>query len=239
MPRKIFQILRGLASAKPSLSDGEMYLEKDTDTVVIKNDNDEVRLANKTDISSLESSISTINGNIFTISSNISSLNTEVDSKITQSQGDARYLQLSGGTLTGNLTGKYITGTWLQSTADTSYSSSGYRGICVFDSSGWVYSRTKAQILSDIGASSNFANEFSGTLPTSGWTSSSGQYYYQVTISGMTANSIPLVIPQWGSSATTQKTAWSTLTNIQSFAGYVRFYAPSPISTSVPYTIFY
>ena len=65
---------------------------------------------------------------------------------------DVGALPISCGTLTGNLTGKYLTGTWLQSTAATNLNSSNFKGICVFDNSGWVYLRTKDQILSDIDA---------------------------------------------------------------------------------------
>lgn len=61
------------------------------------------------------------------------------------------YLKTSGGTLTGNLTGKYITGTWLQTTAVTGYSSKAAK-IAIIDSSGWIYYRTPQQILEDIEA---------------------------------------------------------------------------------------
>ena len=63
---------------------------------------------------------------------------------------NAPFLPLSGGTLTGNLTGKYITGTWFQATADNHMNSAAIK-ICVQDQSGWVYHRTAAEILSDIG----------------------------------------------------------------------------------------
>ena len=63
---------------------------------------------------------------------------------------DSSYLKLSGGKLTGNLTGKYITGTWLQTTESTALGSAATK-ICVLDSSGWVYYRTPEQIRSDIG----------------------------------------------------------------------------------------
>ena len=65
------------------------------------------------------------------------------------------FLPLSGGTLTGNLTGKYVTGTWLQGTASNQLSSTPPR-ICVQDSEGWIYSRTPSQILGDIGAAPNY-----------------------------------------------------------------------------------
>lgn len=60
------------------------------------------------------------------------------------------FLPLSGGTLTGNLTGKYITGTWLQATAAADLGAAATK-IAVFDGSGWLYYRTPAQIRSDGG----------------------------------------------------------------------------------------
>ena len=64
------------------------------------------------------------------------------------------YLPLSGGTLTGNLTGQYITGTWLQGTASNHLSSAGTKFV-VQDSAGWLYHRTAAEVLSDIGAAAS------------------------------------------------------------------------------------
>lgn len=66
-----------------------------------------------------------------------------------------KVLPLSGGTLTGNLTGKYITGTWLQTT-DAGHLATTPTKIPVFDDKGWIYYRTPAEILKDIGASSGY-----------------------------------------------------------------------------------
>ena len=60
-------------------------------------------------------------------------------------------LSTSGGALTGNLTGKYITGTWLQTTEATDLGRVPGK-IAVLDDSGWVYHRTPAELLADIGA---------------------------------------------------------------------------------------
>lgn len=63
---------------------------------------------------------------------------------------DSSYLKLSGGKLTGNLEGKYITGTLLKTTDATALGSAATK-ICVLDGSGWIYYRTPEQIRSDIG----------------------------------------------------------------------------------------
>ena len=86
-------------------------------------------------------------------------IKTELDKKADKTALDAKAdktaldgkLDKTGGTLTGNLTGKYITGTWLQTTAATDL---GYAPgkVAVLDQSGWVYYRTPAEIKSDIGA---------------------------------------------------------------------------------------
>lgn len=63
------------------------------------------------------------------------------------------YLPLSGGTLSGNLTGKYITGTWLQATA-SNHTPTKQSKVVVQDSGGWLYSRTPDELRADIGAAS-------------------------------------------------------------------------------------
>ena len=66
------------------------------------------------------------------------------------------YLPLSGGTLTGNLSGKYIAGTWLQATA-SNHSSTKQSKIVVQDANGWLYYRTPDEMKADIGAAGTSA----------------------------------------------------------------------------------
>lgn len=63
----------------------------------------------------------------------------------------SEFLSLTGGTLTGNLTGKYITGTWLQSTA-VGHQTTPATKVPVFDSQGWIYWRSPAELKSDMHA---------------------------------------------------------------------------------------
>lgn len=60
-----------------------------------------------------------------------------------------KYLPLTGGTLTGNLTGKYISGTWLQATEDNHMKNTSAK-VAVLDGSGWVYYRTVSELLADL-----------------------------------------------------------------------------------------
>ena len=61
-------------------------------------------------------------------------------------------------TLDGNLTGKYITGTWLQTTAATDLNNTPPK-VAVLDNSGWIYSRTPNELKSDMGLSNIFISQ--------------------------------------------------------------------------------
>lgn len=94
--------------------------------------------------------IPTGDGSSVTVDSALSATSTNpVQNKVIKSALDGK-LSTSGGTLTGNLTGKYITGTWLQTTAATELASSATK-IPVLDSQGWLYYRTLAHLKSDLG----------------------------------------------------------------------------------------
>lgn len=68
-------------------------------------------------------------------------------------------------TLDGNLTGKYLTGTWLQTTAATDLNSTPSK-VAVLDNSGWIYSRTPNELKSDMGLSNMFISQ---TLSPKEW----------------------------------------------------------------------
>ena len=75
---------------------------------------------------------------------------TALDAKADKTALDAK-MDKSGGTFTGNVYGKYFCGTWLQSTAASNLGRTPGK-IAVLDDSGWVYYRTPAELLADIGA---------------------------------------------------------------------------------------
>lgn len=62
--------------------------------------------------------------------------------------GLAGKLPITGGTLTGDLTGKHLAGTWLQTTEATEANSTSK--VAVIDNSGWIYYRTLAHLKTDL-----------------------------------------------------------------------------------------
>ena len=68
-------------------------------------------------------------------------------------------------TLDGNLTGKYLTGTWLQTTDATDLNNSPPK-VAVLDNSGWIYSRTPSDLKSDMGLSKIFIRQ---SISPNGW----------------------------------------------------------------------
>lgn len=68
-------------------------------------------------------------------------------------------------TLDGNLTGKYLTGTWLQTTAATDLNNSPPK-VAVLDNSGWIYSRTPDELKSDMELSKIFISQ---SITTKDW----------------------------------------------------------------------
>ena len=61
-------------------------------------------------------------------------------------------------TLDGNLTGKYLTGTWLQTTDVTDLNNTPPK-VAVLNDSGWIYSRTPNELKSDMGLSKIFISQ--------------------------------------------------------------------------------
>lgn len=77
----------------------------------------------------------------------------KASTKPTYTASEVGALPISGGTLTGNLVGKYITGTRLQTTSATDLGSTPTK-YGVIDASGWLSTRTLDETKSDLGINS-------------------------------------------------------------------------------------
>lgn len=130
--------------------------EKAGTSVATTNANGLMSAADKTKLNGIATG-----ANKTTVDSSLSASSTNpVQNKAVKSALDGK-LSTSGGTLTGNLSGQYIAGTWLQTTQATDLGRTPGK-IAILDESGWIYYRTPAEIKSDIGAD--------GYLPTAGGT---------------------------------------------------------------------
>ena len=89
-------------------------------------------------------------------------MDTKFEKSVT-ARGDFRVTGTT--TLDGNLTGKYLTGTWLQTTAATDLNSTPPK-VAVLDNSGWIYSRTPSELKSDMGLSNIFISQ---SITPKGW----------------------------------------------------------------------
>lgn len=90
-------------------------------------------------------------------------------------------------------------------------------------------------------STSPFNTSYNGTLASGSgnWTSSGGQYYQQFNLPEITSTQTPLVFPQWTTNITNEQASWNSLLNIQTFDGYVRFYASAPTTTNVNFVLMY
>ena len=90
-------------------------------------------------------------------------------------------------------------------------------------------------------STSPFNTSYNGTLASGSgnWTSSGEQYYQQFDLPAVTSTQTPIVFPQWTTNITNEQTAWNNLTDIQSYDGYVRFYANAPTTINVNFILLY
>ena len=149
------------------------------------------------------------------------------------------FVAKSGGTMTGDLivggnakvqANGYVIGTWLQSTAANHLGSKPPK-ITVQDSSGWIYHRTPAEILSDIGAAT--VSSYTFTIGTS-WTGSAAPYTQTITVSGILATDDP--IADLATSTTNyekEAEAWGKVFKITTAANKVTVYATEKTTTSI------
>lgn len=120
-----------------------------------------------------------------TVDSALSSTSTNpVQNKVVKAALDEK-LDKSGGTLTGNLTGQYLTGTWLQTTGASDLGLTPGK-VAVLDGSGWVYYRTPAELLGDMGVKDYIVEQgSSGNWTYRKWSNGDAECWASATVSGM------------------------------------------------------
>lgn len=236
-----FQILRGLLAKKPTLKDGELFLNK-TDHSVHVGD-------------------TTATGGEFVLAKggDLTTLKTDVDAN-TQDIADIQsdYLQTAGGNVLTASTAVVANADGKAVSADTTAEEIGFvHGVTSAvqdqldakiadpttktDGQALIYNATSGKWeANDIPGGGNFNTVVETTLPTTGWTKSGSLYYNQITVTGETDTDCPMVFPQYTTSIDSEKAAWNSLEGyVQSGTDYVRFYASAATTTAVPIKIYF
>lgn len=80
---------------------------------------------------------------------------------------------------------------------------------------------------------------YQGKLSISNWQSSTGLFFQQVTVEGMTQNQFPLVYPIWSESKQRENIAWNKIDKVETFDGYVKFYSKTKPESDVDFVLIY
>ena len=72
------------------------------------------------------------------------------------------------------------------------------------------------------------------------WANDGSKFYSQVDVPDITPDIIPIVLPKWGTNQQIEQQAWNAIDKgIETFNGYVRFYASTEINTPLNFCVYY
>lgn len=131
----------------------------------------------------------------------------------------------SGGTFTGNVSGKYFTGTWLQTTAATDLGRVPGK-IAVLDESGLVYYRTPAELKSDIGADYITAQGTTGKWTWRKWASGIAEMW-----ATFDTDTLAMTAQTWGALYTA---SWMGLAANKEARRYPFAFVENPVVSATP-----
>lgn len=157
----------------PTVNNGTLTIQRNGDNVATFGANNSANITANIAVPTNTSQLTNGAGFITASGAPVQSVNGKTGN-VTLTATNVGALPISGGTLTGNLTGLYLTGTWLQTT-NVAEQSSATTKIAVIDNNGWIYYRTPINLRNDLGAAQIIAQS---AQPTG---QNSGDFWYQVT----------------------------------------------------------
>lgn len=246
------QFLRGVFSKKPTLKDGQAYVDKTNHRLIIGDTSvadGEFAVPNHKELTSLKKDIDGVLTNL-----NTGLQNAEQD--IADIQTD--YLKTTGGnTLTaskavvtdanGKASASTVTATELDYLSGTTAPIQPQLNLKIVDpltkqnGQALIYnSTTKAWEAQDIPGGGNFNTVANITVSTIWTSSSSGLFYQQISVTGETATDAPMAFPQWTASKASEQAAWNKLEPyVESGAGWVKFWSSEKTTTAVNVKLYY
>lgn len=246
------QFLRGLISKKPTLKDGQAYVDKTNHRLIIGDTSvadGEFIVPNHKELTSLKTDI---DGVLKTLNTGLQ--NAEQD--IADIQTD--YFKTAGGnTLTaskavvtdanGKASASTVTATELDYLSGATAPIQTQLNFKIVDpltkqnGQALIYNSTaKAWEAQDIPGGGNFNTVADITVSTTWEKSVSGLFYQQISVAGETAMDAPMAFPQWTASKESEQAAWNKLEPyVESGAGWVKFWSSEKTTTAVNVKLYY
>lgn len=243
------QFLRGLIGKKPTLKDGQAYVDKTNHRLIIGDTSlaeGEFSLATDGRLNSLATVVRENGTSIANAEQDIADIQTD-------------YFKTAGGnTLTaskavvtdadGKASASAVTATELDYLSGATAPIQPQLNLKIADpltkqnGQALIYnSTTKAWEAQDIPGGGNFNTVANVTVSTT-WTSDSGSglFYQQISVAGETATDAPMAFPQWTASKASEQAAWNKLEPyVESGAGWVKFWSSEKTTTAVNVKLYY
>ncbi len=247
------QFLRGLIGKKPTLKDGQAYVDKTNHRLIIGDTSvadGEFTVPNHKELTSLKKDIDGVLTNL-----NTGLQNAEQD--IADIQTD--YLKTTGGNTlaaskavvtdtNGRASASTVTATELDylggvdAPIQTQLNLKITKPLGARNGQALIYNSTaKAWEAQDIPGGGNFNTVANITVSTTDWTSSSsGLFFQRIPVTGETDTDAPMAFPQWTASKASEQAAWNKLEPyVESGDGYVKFWTSEKTTTAVNVKLYY
>ena len=240
------QFLRGALSKKPTLKDGQAYVDKTNHRLIIGDTSATRGEFSLADEFAVDEEFARVHNSI-----------NQLDNDVADIQID--YLKTAGGnTLTaskavvtdtnGRASASTVTATELDylsgvdAPIQTQLNLKITKPLEAGNGQALIYnSTTKAWEAQDIPGGGNFNTVANITVSTTDWTSSSsGLFFQRIPVTGETDTDAPMAFPQWTASKASEQAAWNKLEPyVESGDGYVKFWTSEKTTTAVNVKLYY
>lgn len=242
------QFLRGLIGKKPTLKDGQAYVDKTNHRLIIGDTSvasGEFSLPNFDEVYEIAQRVGNIGKNLQDAEQDIADIQTD-------------YFKTAGGnTLTaskavvtdanGKASASAVTATELDYLSGATAPIQPQLNLKIVDpptkqnGQALIYnSTTRAWEAQDIPGGGNFNTVAEITVSTTWDNSSSGLFFQRIPVTGETDTDAPMAFPQWTASKDSEQAAWNKLEPyIESGDGWVKFWSSEKTTTAVNVKLYY
>lgn len=242
------QFLRGLIGKKPTLKDGQAYVDKTNHRLIIGDTSatdGEFSLPNFNEVYEIAQRLGVIGTNLQNAEQDIADIQTD-------------YLKTAGGnTITagrvivaddnGKATASDIPGyqleflMGLEAPVQDQFNSKITNPETKSNGQALIYnSTTKAWEAQDIPGGGNLNTVANITVSTTWDSSNSGLFFQRIPVTGETDTDAPMAFPQWTASKDSEQAAWNKLEPyVESGDGYVKFWTSEKTTTAVNVKLYY